>query len=35
VIPANLAYAGQGPLANQVLVFDVELIKVGAPEAGK
>jgi FKBP-type peptidyl-prolyl cis-trans isomerase len=35
VIPANLAYAGQGPLANQVLIFDVELLRVGAPEAGK
>lgn len=35
VIPASLAYAGQGPLANQVLIFDVELLKVGAPEAGK
>jgi FKBP-type peptidyl-prolyl cis-trans isomerase FklB len=35
VIPANLAYAGQGPLANQVLIFDVELLKVGAPEAGQ
>jgi FKBP-type peptidyl-prolyl cis-trans isomerase len=35
VIPASLAYGTQGPLGNQVLVFDVELLKVGAPEAGK
>ena len=34
-IPASLAYGERGPLANQVLVFDVELIKVGAAEAGK
>jgi FKBP-type peptidyl-prolyl cis-trans isomerase FklB len=34
-IPANLAYGTQGPLANQVLVFDVELLTVGAPEPGK
>jgi FKBP-type peptidyl-prolyl cis-trans isomerase len=27
-IPPNLAYADQGPLANQVLLFEVELIKV-------
>ncbi|MFO1407841.1 MAG: FKBP-type peptidyl-prolyl cis-trans isomerase N-terminal domain-containing protein [Steroidobacteraceae bacterium] len=35
VIPPSLAYGDKGPLANQVLVFEVELIKVGAPEAGK
>jgi FKBP-type peptidyl-prolyl cis-trans isomerase FklB len=35
VIPPKLAYADQGPLACQVLVFDVELLKVGPPEAGK
>jgi len=34
-IPASLAYGDRGPLANQVLIFDVELIKVGAAEAGK
>jgi FKBP-type peptidyl-prolyl cis-trans isomerase FklB len=33
VIPASLAYGDRGPLANQVLVFEVELIKVGAPDA--
>jgi FKBP-type peptidyl-prolyl cis-trans isomerase FklB len=27
-IPANLAYGDRGPLAGQVLLFDVELIKV-------
>jgi FKBP-type peptidyl-prolyl cis-trans isomerase FklB len=34
-IPPGLAYADRGPLANQVLLFDVELIKVeaGAPAA--
>jgi FKBP-type peptidyl-prolyl cis-trans isomerase FklB len=35
VIPPNLAYGDQGPLAGQVLIFDVELLKVGAPEPGK
>jgi FKBP-type peptidyl-prolyl cis-trans isomerase FklB len=30
-IPANLAYAERGPLANRLLIFDVELIKVGPP----
>ncbi|HQR48984.1 MAG TPA: FKBP-type peptidyl-prolyl cis-trans isomerase [Steroidobacteraceae bacterium] len=35
VIPAALAYGDKGPLAGQVLVFEVELIKVGAPEPGK
>ncbi len=35
-IPPALAYADKGPLANQVLIFDVELLKVEAPaEAGK
>jgi len=29
-IPANLAYGDRGPLAGQVLLFDVELLKVGA-----
>jgi len=28
VIPPKLAYADRGPLAGQVLVFDVELLKV-------
>jgi FKBP-type peptidyl-prolyl cis-trans isomerase FklB len=32
VIPSNLAYGDRGPLAGQVLVFDVELISV-APAA--
>lgn len=35
VIPPELAYGDKGPLANQVLVFEVELIKIGAPAAGK
>ncbi|MFO1394072.1 MAG: FKBP-type peptidyl-prolyl cis-trans isomerase N-terminal domain-containing protein [Steroidobacteraceae bacterium] len=35
VIPPSLAYGDKGPLANQVLVLEVELIKIGAPEAGK
>jgi FKBP-type peptidyl-prolyl cis-trans isomerase FklB len=32
-IPANLAYGDRGPLAGQVLLFDVELISAapGAP----
>jgi FKBP-type peptidyl-prolyl cis-trans isomerase FklB len=29
VIPSELAYGKRGPLANQTLVFDVELISVG------
>jgi FKBP-type peptidyl-prolyl cis-trans isomerase FklB len=35
VIPPSLAYGDKGPLANQVLVFDVELLKVatGTPAA--
>jgi FKBP-type peptidyl-prolyl cis-trans isomerase len=35
VIPPALAYGDKGPLANQVLIFDVELLKVEAPAAGK
>jgi FKBP-type peptidyl-prolyl cis-trans isomerase FklB len=35
VIPPSLAYGERGPLAGQVLVFDVELLKVGAPAPGK
>jgi FKBP-type peptidyl-prolyl cis-trans isomerase FklB len=37
VIPPALAYADKGPLANQVLLFDVELIKAeaSAPPAAK
>ena len=35
VIPPALAYGDKGPLANQVLVFQVELIRIGAPAAGK
>lgn len=35
VIPAALAYGDKGALADQVLVFEVELIKVGAPEPAK
>jgi FKBP-type peptidyl-prolyl cis-trans isomerase len=31
-IPPELAYGNRGPLANQTLVFDVELISVGEPE---
>ncbi len=32
-IPAELAYGARGPLANQTLIFDVELISVGEPES--
>src|SRR5262245_46510324 len=32
-IPPNLAYAERGPLANRLLIFDVELLKVGPAEA--
>lgn len=32
-IPPELAYGDRGPLANRTLIFDVELISVGAPEA--
>ena len=31
-VPAALAYGGRGPLANQTLIFEVELITVGEPE---
>lgn len=34
-IPPALAYGDKGPLANQVLLFEIELIKVGPPEAAK
>jgi FKBP-type peptidyl-prolyl cis-trans isomerase FklB len=34
-IPAELAYGDRGPLAGQVLLFDVELLKVGPGSAGK
>jgi FKBP-type peptidyl-prolyl cis-trans isomerase FklB len=34
-IPPNLAYADRGPLANQVLLFSVELIKVEAGQPAK
>jgi FKBP-type peptidyl-prolyl cis-trans isomerase FklB len=34
-IPPNLAYGERGPLAGQVLIFDVELLGVGAPEPAK
>ena len=30
-IPQNLAYGQRGPLAHRALIFDVELLKVGAP----
>jgi len=33
VIPSELAYGERGPLANQTLIFDVELISVGEPQA--
>jgi len=33
VIPPGLAYGKRGPLSNQTLVFDVELISVGEPQA--
>jgi len=32
-IPPELAYGGQGPLANQVLLFEVELLKAAATPA--
>jgi FKBP-type peptidyl-prolyl cis-trans isomerase FklB len=32
-IPPNLAYADRGPLANRLLIFDVELVKVGPAAA--
>jgi FKBP-type peptidyl-prolyl cis-trans isomerase FklB len=34
VIPPELAYGNRGPLAHRTLIFDVELISVGAPTAG-
>jgi FKBP-type peptidyl-prolyl cis-trans isomerase FklB len=34
-IPPTLAYGDKGPLANQVLIFDVELLKVGSAQPGK
>jgi FKBP-type peptidyl-prolyl cis-trans isomerase FklB len=34
-IPPALAYGDKGPLANQVLLFEIELLKVGAPQTGK
>jgi FKBP-type peptidyl-prolyl cis-trans isomerase len=34
-IPAGLAYGDRGPLAGQVLLFDVELISVSAAPQGK
>jgi FKBP-type peptidyl-prolyl cis-trans isomerase FklB len=34
-IPPDLAYAGQGPMANQVLLFEVELLGVGSASAEK
>jgi FKBP-type peptidyl-prolyl cis-trans isomerase FklB len=34
VIPPDLAYGDRGRLANEVLIFDVELISVGPPEEG-
>ena len=33
-IPKELAYGDRGPLGHRALIFDVELIKVGGPEAG-
>ena len=33
-IPPNLAYADRGPLANRLLIFDVELVKVEPTPAG-
>jgi FKBP-type peptidyl-prolyl cis-trans isomerase FklB len=33
VIPPGLAYGDKGELAGQVLIFDIELISVGAPPA--
>jgi len=30
-VPSDLAYGSRGPLANQTLIFDVELISVGEP----
>ena len=33
-IPQELAYGQRGPLGHRALIFDVELISVGEPEAG-
>jgi FKBP-type peptidyl-prolyl cis-trans isomerase FklB len=35
VIPPNLAYGDQGPLANQVLVFEVELLSAAPTKAAE
>ena len=35
VIPPGLAYGDRGPLAGQVLIFDVELLSVGAEAQAK
>jgi FKBP-type peptidyl-prolyl cis-trans isomerase FklB len=35
VIPSELAYGKRGPLANQTLVFDVELISIGGNKPGE
>ena len=35
VIPPALAYGDKGELAGQVLIFEIELIKVGPPAAAK
>ena len=35
VIPPALAYGDKGELAGQVLIFDIELIKVGPPAPAK
>jgi FKBP-type peptidyl-prolyl cis-trans isomerase FklB len=34
-VPPALAYGNRGPLAGQLLIFDVELLKVGAEPAAK
>ncbi len=34
-IPPDLAYGGQGPLANQVLLFEVELLSVASATEAK
>lgn len=35
VIPPDLGYGNRGPLADQTLVFEVELLSVGEPEPAK
>jgi FKBP-type peptidyl-prolyl cis-trans isomerase FklB len=35
VIPSELAYGDRGPLAGQVLIFDVELLGVAAEPQGQ